>query len=478
MRISVIGSGYVGLVAAACLSELGHTVVCVDNDLDKIATLNAGGSLIHEDYLQELLSRHRDGKLTFSTSIEDAVRESLVIFIAVGTPCSTNGEADLSYVESVARAIAQCANGYKVIVEKSTVPVYTNEWIRRAMVLNGSCGEEFDVVSNPEFLREGTAVTDFLYPDRIVVGANSERAARVLRQVYGPLIDGSYAQEPSAVPRPENTRTMPLYIETSAQSAELIKHASNAFLAMKISFINAVADICESVGADIEEVIRGIGSDSRIGSGFLRAGIGYGGSCFPKDVSAFRSVAREFGYEFRLLDEVNKINEEQRQRFIKKVRAALWTLKNKRVAALGLAFKDGTDDVRESPAIHIIKSLLEEGCQITAFDPAAMERAKTVLGDRISYAEDAYAAAKGADALLILTEWKEFANLDLARLKELLSYPIVLDGRNLYSPEEMASAGLNYYSVGRAPLEISRLTPAKTKLVKQAVGKNGSHKTS
>jgi len=238
-----------------------------------------------------------------------------------------------------------------------------------------------------------------------------------------------------------------------------------------------VADICESVGADIEEVIQGIGSDTRIGPGFLRAGIGFGGSCFPKDVSAFRSVAQEFGYEFRLLDEVNKINEEQRLRFIKKVRAALWTLKNKRVAALGLAFKDGTDDVRESPAIHIIRKLLEEGCHVTAFDPAAMERAKSVLGDQISYAEDAYAAAKGADALLILTEWKEFANLDLARIKDLLSYPIVLDGRNLYSPEEMANAGLNYYSVGRAPIEISRLTPAKSKLAKHAVSKNGSHKS-
>jgi UDPglucose 6-dehydrogenase len=447
----------------------------VDNDLDKINTLNSGGTLIHEDYLQELLSRHRHDKLTFSTSIEDAVRESLVIFIAVGTPCGVNGRADLSYVESVARAIAQSTNGYKVIVEKSTVPVYTNEWVRRAMVLNGSCGEDFDVVSNPEFLREGTAVTDFLYPDRIVVGANSERAARVLKQVYAPLIDGSYAQQTSAVPRPENNRPMPLYIETSAQSAELIKHASNAFLAMKISFINAVADICESVGADIEEVIQGIGSDTRIGPGFLRAGIGFGGSCFPKDVSAFRSVAQEFGYEFRLLDEVNKINEEQRQRFIKKVRTALWTLKNKRVAALGLAFKDGTDDVRESPAIHIIKKLLEEGCEITAFDPAAMDRAKSILGNKIRYAEDAYSAAKGADALLILTEWKEFANLDLARLKELLSYPIVLDGRNLYNPADMANAGLNYYSIGRAPLEISRLRSVKSKVTKEVAGRNGSN---
>ncbi|HLY97883.1 MAG TPA: UDP-glucose/GDP-mannose dehydrogenase family protein [Candidatus Angelobacter sp.] len=454
MRIAVIGSGYVGLVAAACFAELGHTVVCVDNDIDKIRALDAGEPLIHEDYLQEILERHRGTRLTFSSSLTDAVRESLVVVIAVGTPAAANGEADLSYVESVTREIARSAQGYKVIVEKSTVPVYTNAWIQRAMVLNG-CGGEFDVVSNPEFLREGTAVTDFLYPDRIVVGANSERAAEVLREIYAPLVNGSYYEREGAVPRPDGAREQVQYIETSAQSAELIKHASNAFLAMKISFINAVANVCEAVGADIEDVCKGLGSDSRIGPRFLRAGIGYGGSCFPKDVSAFRSVAREYGCQFGLLDEVHQINEDQRQRFLKKVRSALWTLRNKRLAVLGLAFKDGTDDVRESPAIEIIRSLTEEGCQITAFDPAAMDRAKSLLGDSISYASDAYAAAQGADALLILTEWKEFACLDLARLKGLLNYPIVLDGRNLYSVQEMAAAGLNYYSVGRATVDIS-----------------------
>jgi len=461
MQISVIGSGYVGLVAATCLSELGHNVICVDCDSEKIAALNAGETLIHEDYLQELLSRHRGTRLSFSTSVKDATADSLVIFIAVGTPLSDNGAADLSYVESVTKAIAQCANGYKVIVEKSTVPVYTSEWIQRVMVLKGRNRGEFDVVSNPEFLREGSAVTDFLYPDRIVVGASTERAAGIMREMYTSIIDGSYTQQPSAVPKPERARISPIYIETSPQSAELIKHASNAFLALKISFINAVANVCESVGADIEEVSKGLGSDGRIGPDFLRAGIGYGGSCFPKDVAAFRAVAREFGYDFPLLDEVHRINEQQRPRFIAKVRTALRTLKGKRLAVLGLAFKDGTDDVRESPAIQVIKSLLQEGCKITAFDPAAMDRAKQVLGDKITCAKDPYAAADGADALLILTEWKEFSSLDLARMKRLLRNPTVLDGRNLYDPAVMKEAGLNYYSIGRAPCELSHAAVLK-----------------
>jgi len=466
MQIAVIGSGYVGLVAAACFAELGHTVVCVDNDLEKIAALNAGQSLIHEDYLQELLQRHRGASLRFSASLTDAVAESLVIVIAVGTPATANGDADLSYVESVTREIAHSTRGYKVIVEKSTVPVYTNAWIHRAMILNGCRSGEFDVVSNPEFLREGTAVTGFLYPDRIVVGANTARAKGLLRELYGPLISGSYYKQAGAVPRPDGVKTKGAYIETSAQSAEVIKHASNAFLAMKISFINVVANVCEAVGADVEDVCKGLGSDSRIGPRFLRAGIGYGGSCFPKDIAAFRAVARDFGCQFGLLDEVHRINEEQRQRFMKKVRGALWTLKKKRLAILGLAFKDGTDDVRDSPAIEIVKDLLEEGCDIVAFDPAAMERTKSILGDSISYAPDAYAAAKGADALLILTEWKEFACLDLPRLRELLNYPIILDGRNLYSPQDMALAGLNYYSVGRATVDISPPSSLRSKVLK------------
>jgi len=455
MKVAVIGSGYVGLVAAACFAELGHEIICVDNDLAKISALNSGDPLIHEDYLPELLARHRGNKLTFSSSLADAVRECTVIIIAVGTPAAASGEADLSYVESVTREIARCADGYKLIVEKSTVPVYTNAWIHRSMVLNGCRPGSFDVVSNPEFLREGTAVSDFLYPDRIVVGANTPRAAAAMRELYGPLLDGSYAQKEGAAPRPDEAAMPPLYLETSAQSAEIIKHASNAFLAMKISFVNALANIAESAGADIEDICKGIGSDSRIGPKFLRAGLGYGGSCFPKDIAAFQSVARECSYQFRLLDEVRQINEEQLQRFLKKVRTALWTLKNKRLAVLGLAFKSGTDDVRESPAINVVKALIKEGCEIVAFDPAAMNRARVVLGETIAYADDPYTAAKGADALLILTEWKEFASLDLPRVKALLSYPIVLDGRNLYAPEEMAKAGLNYYSVGRPACEVS-----------------------
>ena len=451
MQIAVVGSGYVGLVVSACFAELGHKVVCVDQDQAKIGALNAGESLIHEDFLPELLRRHRGKNLLFSTSLVEAIKESVVIVIAVGTPTSANGEADLSYVESVTRDIARSAVGYKLIVEKSTVPVYTSAWIQRAMVLNGC--HQFDVASNPEFLREGSAVTDFLYPDRIVVGTATERAISTLRELYSPLCDGSYSRRAGAVPPPDGARVPPLYLETSPQSAELIKHASNAFLAMKISFINAVASLCEAAGADIEDVRKGLGSDTRIGPRFLRAGVGYGGSCFPKDIAAFRAVARELGCQFSLLDEVHRVNEEQRQKFLKKVKAALWTLKNKRLAVLGLAFKEGTDDVRESPAIHIVQSLLKEGCQIVAFDPAAMTRAAEVLGDSIGYASDAYAAVRGADALLILTEWKEFAALDLSRVKASLKYPIVLDGRNLYSPESMAKAGLNYFSVGRAPLQ-------------------------
>lgn len=468
MRMTVVGSGYVGLVAATCLAELGHHVVCVDNDVEKIATLEAGGTPIHELYLQELLSRHRGTRLTFSTSIEAAIRDSQVIFITVGTPPAPNGAADLSYVESVARSIAQSAVGHKVIVEKSTVPVHTSERIQRALLLNGREKNEFDVVSNPEFLREGTAVTDFLYPDRIIVGAKTDRAARIMRDVYEPLISGGYALRSGAVPKPEKARTEPMYLETSPESAELIKHASNAFLAMKISFINAVANICESAGADIEEVRKGIGTDHRIGNDFMHAGIGYGGSCFPKDVAAFRSVAEELGIEFKLLDEVRKVNDEQRLRFVRKVRSALWTLRGKQLGVLGLAYKCGTDDVRESPAIEIIKSLLEEGAQITAYDPAAADRARLILGNSITYAPDAYTAAEGADALLVLTEWREFLHLDLKRVKSLLRYPIVLDGRNLFSPHDMTSAGLSYYSVGRPAAEVANgLSRGAPAIIKQ-----------
>jgi UDPglucose 6-dehydrogenase len=438
------------LVAGACFADLGHDVILVDNDDRKLAALKNGQVPIHEKFLPELLNRHRGQRLTFSDDLRGAVRVSSVIFIAVGTPPTERGEADLSYVESVAREITGGVDDYKVIVEKSTVPVYTSEWIRKIIHRNGADPAHFDVASNPEFLREGTAVTDFLFPDRIVVGCDTERAATVLREVYAPLTDGRYYEKTDAIPQPDRTSTPAPIIVTSTKSAELIKHASNAFLAMKISFINAVASMCESVGADVNQVCHGIGTDTRIGPRFLNPGIGYGGSCFPKDVMAFRSVASECGYDFRLLDEVMRINEEQRSRFVKKVRGALWTLRGKHLGVLGLAFKGGTDDIRESPAIMILQSLLQEGCKVTAYDPAAMERTQEVLHSSIKFADSSYEAARGADALLILTEWEEFAALDLRRLREELKYPIVIDGRNLYDPEVMAAQGFTYYSVGRA----------------------------
>src|SRR5579864_4727165 len=450
MRIAVVGSGYVGLVAGACFADLGHEVVLVDNDQSKIKALRDGKVPIHEKFLPELLTRNRGTRLQFSDDLKEAVRVSAAIFVAVGTPPTESGEADLSYVESVAREISGAIEDYKVIVEKSTVPVYTSEWIRRIILRNGTDPELVDVASNPEFLREGTAVTDFLFPDRIVVGCDSSRSAEVLREIYAPLTNASYYQRTEAIPQPDRALIPPPLIVTSTKSAELIKHACNAFLAMKISFINAVASVCESVGANVNQVVHGIGTDTRIGPRFLSPGIGYGGSCFPKDAMALRAVARQPGYDFRLLDEVMQINEEQRHRFLRKIRSALWTVHGKRLAVLGLAFKGGTDDIRESPALSIVQCLLQEGGHITAYDPAAMDRTREVLRDTIAYAASPYEAARNADALLILTEWEEFANLDLKRMREELKYPIVIDGRNLYDPEGMAAQGFTYFSVGRA----------------------------
>ncbi len=451
MRISVIGSGYVGLVTAACFAELGHDVTLYDNDPAKQHALQQGLSPIHERYIPELLKRHLGGKLQLSNSLADSVDQSSAIFVAVGTPPTVNGEADLSYVESVAREISANIRDYKIVVGKSTVPVYTSEWVRRVMLLNGAPSDLFDVASNPEFLREGTAVTDFLYPDRIVIGTDNPRCAETLRDIYQPLTDGSYYKRSDAIPSPKPMTGTARLIATTAKSAELIKYASNAFLAMKISFINAVATLCESVGADVDQVKEGIGSDSRIGRQFLNPGLGYGGSCFPKDLSAYRAVARECGYDFRLLEEVMHINNEQRERFLRKVRHALWTLKGKRLGVLGLAFKGGTDDVRESPAIAVVKSLMEEGCKIQAYDPAAMTNAREILGSQsIEYVASPQDAAKDADALLVLTDWEEFRTLDLADLHKRLHYPIVIDGRNIFSPEAMAEHGFIYTSVGRA----------------------------
>ena len=470
VKIAIVGSGYVGLVAAACFAELGHQVICVDNDEEKVRALESGESPIHERFLPELLSRHRSQRLRFSSSIEEAVRTSQAIFIAVCTPPCESGGADLSFVEAVSRAIAPVIaakpGDYKIIVEKSTVPVDTSDGVRRVMELNGAPRGSFDVASNPEFLREGTAVTDFLYPDRIVIGADSDRCVALLRKIYEPLTNGTYYGLKGAISESGGPALPARLIVTSAKSAELIKHASNAFLALKISFINAVAAICESVGGNIDEVREGIGSDSRIGLRFLNPGIGYGGSCFPKDVKGFRAVAQQFGYNFALLDEVMNINEDQRRRFVSKLRNALWILKGKHLGVLGLSFKGGTDDIRESQAIAIMQALLHEGCSITVYDPAAMprtERERVFDGQPVDFAKNAYSAAKDADALLVLTDWEEFAVLDLDRLRAELRYPIVVDGRNLFAPDNMAAHGFRYISVGRPEVSPSSVSVPTSK---------------
>ncbi len=467
VSIAVVGSGYVGLVAAACFAEIGHRVVCVDNDEAKVRMLREGGIPIHEEYLPELLNRHRENRVEFTSDLRKATQGAQAIFIAVGTPQSETGSADLSYVDAVASEIARSIDGYKVIVEKSTVPVYTNEWICRVIERNGVSREMFDVASNPEFLREGTAVTDFLHADRIVLGAETPRAAEVLGAIYEPLSSGEYYRSANAVPGPRTSDDPPPVLLTSTKAAEIIKHASNALLATKISFINVVANICESAGADVQEVAKGIGMDTRIGPKFLRAGIGYGGSCFPKDVAAFRHVAEQMGVEFGLLGEVEKINSEQRRRFFRKVRSALWTFRGKKIAVLGLAFKGGTDDIRESPAVDIVQWMLKEGATVTAYDPAAAARASEVLpaGPQMKYADDAYAAAQDADALLILNDWQEFAELDLKRLHYTLRYPIVVDGRNLYDPAKMAEMGFTYLSVGRPGISHTRDAAVGPRLV-------------
>ena len=454
VSIAVVGSGYVGLVAAACFAEIGHRVICVDNDESKVRMLQAGGVPIHEEHLPVLLSRHRGNRLEFTTDLRAATQAAEAIFIAVGTPQSQTGSADLSYVDAVASEIARSIDSYKVIVEKSTVPVYTNEWIRRVIERNGVSKELFDVTSNPEFLREGTAVVDFLHADRIVIGAATERAGNLLKSIYQPVTSGDYYNNPGSVPGPRASNDPPPILLTSTKAAEIIKHASNAFLATKISFINAVANICEAAGADIEEVARGIGMDSRIGPKFLRAGVGYGGSCFPKDVAAFRNVAEQVGLDFGLLREVEKINDEQKMRFFQKIRSALWTFRAKKIGVLGLAFKGGTDDVRESPALDIVKKLLAEGCIVTAYDPAAADRCKELIppGPCMRYVDELYAAAQDADALLILNDWEEFGELDLSKLHYTLRYPIVIDGRNMYDPETMTENGFTYLSVGRPGL--------------------------
>ena len=466
IRIAVVGSGYVGLVAAACFAELGYQVTCVDNDRRKIAALQAGDCPIHEEHLPALVHKHLGSNLYFTHDLSNAIHGADAVFIAVGTPSSETGKADLSYVEAVANEIARSISHYTVIVEKSTVPVYTNEWICRVIQRNGVPRHLFDVVSNPEFLREGTAVRDFLHPDRIVIGADHARPLAIVSKIYEPLTKGTYYVTPDAVSGVHSSHQPPPLVATSTKSAEIIKHASNAFLALKISFINAVANLCEAADADVSQVGLGIGLDSRIGPRFLCPGIGYGGSCFPKDVAAFRHIAEQLGIDFSLLTEVERINADQRRRFIGKLRSVLWTLREKRIGVLGLAFKGGTDDIRESPAIDIVRQLIAEGCSVQAFDPAATARTAEALPEtsRLKYAADAYAAAQNTDAVLILTDWNEFRTLDLQRLKAKMRCPIIVDGRNLYDPEVMRSTGITYVSIGRQvvdfieePMPLARL---------------------
>lgn len=430
-HISVIGTGYVGLVSGACLAEIGHHVICVDRNADKVEKLKKGISPIYEPGIEEVIARNIKAKrLEFTTDLPSAVKKTDIIFIAVNTPPRPDGKADLSHVANAARQIAESSESYKVVVDKSTVPVQTGVKVLETLRTYNPHGIEFDVVSNPEFLREGSAVGDFLNPDRVVVGTENERAEKIMREVYAPI------KAP--------------FIATDINSAELIKHASNSFLATKISFANALATICELTGANVEQVTYGMGLDKRIGSAFLKAGIGYGGSCFPKDVSAFVKIADEINYDFGILKAVEKINEDARQSFIKKIESALWILKGKKIAVWGLSFKPNTDDMRSAPSITVIEHLRKEGATIKAYDPQATEKAHIVLGDEnITYEKSAMAAVEGADALVIVTDWDEFKKANLEKVRAALHQPLIIDGRNLFDPEELKNKGFTYYSVGR-----------------------------
>ena len=435
MDISIIGSGYVGLVTGACFADVGHNVICVDNDQRKVEALQAGKIPIYEPGLEEVVHRNVSAhRLRFTTSTKDGVDNSQIVFIAVPTPQQPDGSVDLSFIEKVARDIADVLTGYRVIVDKSTVPVKTGEKVRETIKRYNRAGAEFDVVSNPEFLREGCAVADLMQPDRIVIGAQSEHAVDLMKKVYEPFM-------------------APILV-TDINSAELIKHAANSFLALKISYINAVSAICEASGADIEKVADGIGMDKRIGRSFLNAGIGYGGSCFPKDIAAFITICDQLGVPFTLLKEVQRINADQKNRFLKAIRETLWVLRDKKIAVWGLAFKPNTDDLRSSVAIDLVADMLKEKAHVTVYDPKAMEKAhevEAIAGAK--FANSALEAAEGAEALIIATEWSEFANVDLEVVKGKMTTPIVFDGRNLFDPETMAKLGFHYHSIGRASVK-------------------------
>jgi len=429
MKLTIIGTGYVGLVTGTCFAEVGHQVICVDKDEAKVKLLQSGGMPIYEPGLEELVKRNVEAKrLTFTNSTQEGVVKSDVIFIAVPTPPHADGSVDLSFMESVSREIAQSMTGYKVVVDKSTVPVQTGEKVAETIKRYCKARVDFDVVSNPEFLREGFAVEDFMKPDRVVIGVRSQRPVQAMKQVYQPF-------------------NAPIIV-TDINSAELIKHAANSFLALKISYINAISVICEAAGANVQEVANGIGLDERIGRRFLDAGLGFGGSCFPKDLSAFIKISEQIGYDFRLLKEVQRINAEQMDRFVKKIEDTLWVLKDKKLGVLGLAFKQNTDDVRLSPAIELCQRLQKEGARLRVHDPRAMEKAKAVLRD-VEFVKDMNEVAEGCDALVVATEWPEFKKLDLQRARKALSHPIVFDGRNLFDRDEMEQLGFIYKSVGR-----------------------------
>lgn len=429
MKVCMIGTGYVGLVSGTCLAEIGHEVICVDNDKKKIDILKKGGIPIYEPGLEELIAKNvKAGRLSFTTSIKEGVEKSLFLFIAVGTPPKDDGEPDLSSVEKVAEEIGSAMNEYKIIIEKSTVPVQTGKWVRTVIERFSKRVKDFDVASNPEFLREGSAIDDFSHPDRVVLGVESEKAKEKLLELYKPI------DAPKIV--------------TDIASAELIKHASNSYLSARISFINAISIICEKSGADILQVAEGMGLDKRIGRNFLNAGVGFGGFCFPKDIKAFVSIAAKLGYDFRFLKEVDNINHEQMLRTVKKLEGMLWNLRDKKVGILGLAFKPNTDDMRFAPSIIIIKELQKHGATVKAYDPVAMDRAKEIMPD-IEYCTDAYKVAEDVDAIILVTEWKEFKNLDFKKLKELMRQPVFLDGRNVYDSDKIKELGFIYAGIGR-----------------------------
>ena len=448
MKISVIGAGYVGLVTGCCFAEIGHEVVCTDNDPAKLKVLEAGGLPIYEPGLDKVIEKARAKKLlTFSPSAPETIKAGDAIFICVGTPPLPNGDADLSAIDHVAREIATHADSAKLVVEKSTVPARTGQELKRALaVYSRKSGIPLRVASNPEFLREGTAVEDFLHPDRIVVGVEDETAEKQLRDIYKPVLEKKFNCPVHAPECPAGLD--PKFLVTTINSAELIKHASNSFLALKISYANMVADLAERLGADIEEVMQAVGMDPRIGGSFLRAGLGFGGFCLPKDLQAFVHLAERSGVDFAMLKEAEKINLQRIDRFYDKLREALWVVRDKQIAVLGLAFKANTDDIRFAPAINLVKHLVAQGAKVRAYDPEAMSKAKTLLPE-IQYSKSPYEAADGAEALVIATEWPVFRSLDWDKVQRAMIRPLIVDGRNLLNPKEMRARGFEYRCFGR-----------------------------